>query len=217
MPDDQDKHKSKLTSSEPDHSRTQRSSFPNSCYGFHHETTRIQWTRHDLNNHYCTKAAIFLPCKETIDSEGVAQLYATHVFPHYSILQKIILDQDTRFTSNFSKELSQILGIKQNISTAYHPQTDGQSKHMNQSLEQYLQLFCTQDQKQWSQWLPLAQYMRNLWPSSTTKKSPFDLLMEYVPQAHQPSRKPMLPRIEDRLDKITELQSAAQAMHRDQD
>jgi len=65
-----------------------------------------------ITDHDCTKAAIFLPCRETINSEGVAQLYTTHVFPHYSIPQKIILDRDTRFTSNFSKELSRILGIK---------------------------------------------------------------------------------------------------------
>jgi len=91
-----------------------------------------------ITDHDCMKAAIFLPCKETIDSEGVAQLYATHVFPHYGIPQKIISDRDTRFTSNFSKELSWILGIKQNISTAYHPQMDGQSERTNQSLEQYL-------------------------------------------------------------------------------
>jgi len=91
-----------------------------------------------ITDHNCTKAAIFLPCRETIDSEGVAQLYATHIFPHYGIPWKIISDRDTQFTSNFSKELSQILGIKQNISTAYYPQMDGQSKHTNQLLEQYL-------------------------------------------------------------------------------
>src|SRR6266850_342187 len=51
MPDDQDKHESKPTSSEPDHSRTRHPSFPNYCHGFHCETTGIQRTRHDLNDH----------------------------------------------------------------------------------------------------------------------------------------------------------------------
>src|SRR6267142_3906043 len=51
MPDDQNKHKSKPTSSEPDHSRTQCPSFPNYCYGFYCEITGIQWTRHDLNDY----------------------------------------------------------------------------------------------------------------------------------------------------------------------
>src|SRR6267142_737088 len=51
MPDDQDKHESKLTSSEPNHSRTRHPSFPNYCHGFHCETTGIQRTRHNLNDH----------------------------------------------------------------------------------------------------------------------------------------------------------------------
>jgi hypothetical protein len=81
-----------------------------------------------ITDHDCSKASLFIPCKETINSEGVAQLFAQHVVPHYGTLRKIISDRDTRFTSNFTTELCRILGIKQNISTAYHPQTDGQSE-----------------------------------------------------------------------------------------
>jgi len=81
-----------------------------------------------ITDHNCSKASIFIPCKETIDSEGVAKLYAQHVVPHYGTLKKVISDRDTRFTSNFTTELCKMLGIKQNISTAYHPQTDGQSE-----------------------------------------------------------------------------------------
>jgi Integrase zinc binding domain len=91
-----------------------------------------------ITDHDCSKASIFIPCKETIDSEGVAQLYAQHVVPHYGTPKKVISDRDTRFTSNFTTELCKTLGIKQNISTPYHPQTDGQSEQTNQSLEQYL-------------------------------------------------------------------------------
>jgi hypothetical protein len=53
----------------------------------------------------CSKASIFLPCAETIDSEGVATLYANHVVPHYSVPSKIISDRDVRFTSKFTTEL----------------------------------------------------------------------------------------------------------------
>jgi len=89
-----------------------------------------------ITNTDCSKASIFLPCKEAIDSEGVAQLYLTHVLPHYGLPKKIISDRDLRFTSRFGKELCQLLDICQNISTAYHPQTDGASKHTNQTLKQ---------------------------------------------------------------------------------
>jgi len=83
----------------------------------------------------CSKVSIFIPCKETIDSEGVAQLLLIHMVPHYGVPKKIISDRDTRFTSKFATELCCLLDIRQNISTAYHPQTDGASVRANQSLE----------------------------------------------------------------------------------
>jgi hypothetical protein len=90
----------------------------------------------------CSKVSIFLPYHKTIDSEGVAALYAAHVTPHYSIPRKVISDWDVCFTSKFTTDLCCLLDIHQNISTAYHPQTDGASERTNQTLEQYLRIFC---------------------------------------------------------------------------
>jgi len=137
----------------------------------------------------CSKASIFIPCNETINSEGVALLYVNHILPHYGIPQKIISDRDVRFVLRFSTELCRLLNIHQNISTAYHPQTDGASERTNQALEQYLCAFCSTQQNNWHSWLPLTQYMKNSWPSAMTKKTPFNLLIGYTPQAHQPTRK----------------------------
>ena len=128
----------------------------------------------------CSKASIFLPCNKTIDSEGVATLYAIHVTPYYGIPRKVISDRDIHFTSKFTTDLCHLLDIQQNISTAYHPQTDGASERTNQTLEQYLQIFCSTQQDNWHTWLPLAQYTKNSWPSATTKKTPFDLLIGYT-------------------------------------
>ena len=75
-----------------------------------------------------SKASIFIPCNETIDAEQTAKLYAAYILPHYRLPHCIISDRDPRFTSMFSRELCRILGIIQNISMAYHPQTDGQSE-----------------------------------------------------------------------------------------
>ena len=67
-------------------------------------------------------------------------------------------------------------------------------------------------------WLPLAQYTKNSWPSATTKKTPFDLLIRYTPQIHQPTRKTNVPSLEQRLSAINEARSAAQeAQHKVQD
>ena len=134
----------------------------------------------------CTKASIFIPCKETIDSEGVAQLLLNYLVPHYGLPKKIISDRDPRLVSKFATELCKLLDITQNISTAYHPQTDGASERTNQSLEQYLRIFCGTQQTNWHTWLPLSQYTKNSWPSATTKKPPFDPLIGYTPNIHQP-------------------------------
>jgi hypothetical protein len=91
-----------------------------------------------ITDHNVSKASIFLPCKETIDAIGIAKLYATHVFPHYRIPLKVISDRDPHFDLAFTTDLCRLLEICQNISTAYHPQTDGQSERTNQSLETYL-------------------------------------------------------------------------------
>ncbi len=91
-----------------------------------------------ITNHDCSKAAIFIPCNEALDTEGTALLYATYVLPHYSLPKKVISDRDPCFTATFTKELCHLLDIEQNISSAYHPQTDGQSERTNQWLEQYL-------------------------------------------------------------------------------
>jgi len=144
----------------------------------------------------CSKASVFIPCNEAIDLEGVALLYLNNVIPHYGIPHKIILDRDVHFVSKFSTELCRILNIKQNISMGYHPQTDGASERTNQTLEQYLHIFCGTQQNNWHAWLPLAQYTKNSWPSATTKKTPFDLLIGYTPQVHQPTRKTDIPSLE---------------------
>src|SRR5216683_3639734 len=88
-----------------------------------------------ITNYNILKASIFLPCKETIDAVGIAALYATHVFPHYRIPLQIISDRDLWFNLKFTTKLCKLLSIHQNISTTYHPQTNGQSERTNQSLE----------------------------------------------------------------------------------
>jgi len=162
----------------------------------------------------CSKASIFIPCNEAIDSEGVALLYLNHITLHYGIPHKIISDRNVHFTSKFAVELCKLLHIKQNMSTAYHPQTDGSSERTNQTLEQYLWVFCGTQQNNWHAWLPLAQYTKNSWPSATTKKTPFDLLIRYTPQIHQPTRSSNLPTFEQHLSAIKEARNAAQEAQR---
>jgi Integrase zinc binding domain len=163
-----------------------------------------------ITDHDCSKAAIFLPCNESIDAPGVAELYARQVFLHYGIPHKIISDRDPRFAANFTTELCKTLGIKQNISSAYHPQTDRQSECTNQSLEQYLQAFCRNNQDQWAKWLPIAQYTKNSWPHATTKKTPYNTILGYTPIAHQLLRETDIPTLDKHIDNVQLARKQAQ-------
>ncbi len=91
-----------------------------------------------ITDHDCSKAAIFIPCQEAISAEEVAGLLLKYLYPWFGVPKKIILDRDTKFMSKYARGLCQALKIHQNISTAYHPRTDGQSERTNQWLEQFL-------------------------------------------------------------------------------
>jgi hypothetical protein len=83
-------------------------------------------------DHGCSRGAIFLPCTTTITGAGIAKLYLENVFRWFGLPRKIISDRDPRFTSHFGKAITQALGITQNLSTAFHLQTDGLSEQKNQ-------------------------------------------------------------------------------------
>ena len=88
----------------------------------------------------CTRAAVFLPCSTTITGEGVARLYLENIYQWFGLPERVISDRDPRFTSHFAKALCKKLQIRQNISSAFHPQTDGLSERANQWIEQFLRL-----------------------------------------------------------------------------
>jgi hypothetical protein len=94
-------------------------------------------------DHGCSRAAIFLPCTTTITGPGIAQMYLDHVYKWFGLPVKVISDRDPRFTSHFGKSLANKLGIQQNLSSAFHPQTDGVLECKNQWIEQYLRLIVT--------------------------------------------------------------------------
>jgi Integrase zinc binding domain/Chromo (CHRromatin Organisation MOdifier) domain len=155
-----------------------------------------------ITDHDVTKATVFIPCNKTIGTLNAAQLYTKHVFPYYRALKKIILDRDPRFTAQLAKELCHLLDIKQNISTAYHPQTDGQSECSNQWLEQYVRIYTNYQQTDWTAWLPLVQYVHNSWMSSTMKKMPFNLLMGYTPRLHISTSQSQIPEATNRRNQL---------------
>src|SRR5229473_7507039 len=79
-------------------------------------------------DHGCSRAAVFLPCQKTITGPQIARLYYQHLYPWYGLPRRVISDRDPRFTSHFGRALAKELGITWNLSTAFHPQTDGLSE-----------------------------------------------------------------------------------------
>jgi hypothetical protein len=163
-----------------------------------------------ITNHDSTKAVILIPCREDMGSEEVTRLFRDHAFPYTGIPRRIISDRDTRFTSQFFKELCAQLEIKQNMSSAYHPQTDGQSERTNQTVETILRIFCNHQQDNWADWLKIAQYMINSHPSSTTKKPPYELWMGFIPRTHQPTHIGNVLALEEQKSQLLEARKSAQ-------
>jgi hypothetical protein len=163
-----------------------------------------------ITDHDSTKAVILIPCREDMGSKEVARLFRDHTFPYTGIPKRIISDRDTRSTLQFFKELCTQLEIKQNMSSAYHPQTDRQSERTNQTVETIIRIFCNHQQDNWADWLKVAQYMINSRPSSTTKKPPYELWMGFIPRTHQPTRVGNVPAIEERKSQLLEARKNAQ-------
>jgi hypothetical protein len=152
----------------------------------------------------CTKAAIFIPCNEDITAEETAALYIKHVFAHFGLPTKVISDRDPRFMSKFIQSACKVTGVKHAPSTAYHPRTDGQSERSNQWLETAIRFITDQKQKNWAPYLPIAQFAHNNWPSDTTRKSPFFLLMGFNPRADWIHATSPIPKVTLRLEQLKE-------------
>ena len=80
---------------------------------------------------------------------GVAKLFFLHVFCHYGLHNRCISDQGPQFASAFARELACLLKYDLKLSSAYHPQTDGETERVNQELETYLCIFCDRHLEKW--------------------------------------------------------------------
>ena len=108
-----------------------------------------------------SKWAHFIATTSDITSLGVAQLFWDGVWKLHGLPKEVISDRGPQFVLNFMRGLSEILGIKVAASTAYHTQTDGQTEHVNQEVEQFLRLFVNQRQDDWYDWLSIAEFAYN--------------------------------------------------------
>ena len=122
-----------------------------------------------------------VPTNTSLTATGTAQLYRDHIFRLHGWPRKFIHDRGTQFESRFMKEFYKLLNIEGNPSTAYHPQTDGQTERINQEIKQYLRIFINFYQNNWSDWLALAEFSYNDKVHSATGYSPFFINHGYHP------------------------------------
>ena len=153
-----------------------------------------------------------VPTNTSLTAAGTAQLYRDHIFRLHGWPRKFIHDRGTQFESRFMKEFYKLLNIEGNPSTAYHPQTDGQTEHINQEIEQYLRIFINFHQNNWSDWLALVEFSYNDKVHSATGYSPFFINHGAHPyKGVEPHRKSHVSSVDEFVDKMKLVREEAEA------
>ena len=128
-----------------------------------------------------TKMSIYIPCTIDIDAPALADLFYEQIALRFGLPAGIISDRGPVFTSEFWSEVCYYSKVKRRLSTAFHPQTDGQTERQNQTLERYLRLFVNEHGTNWVKLLPTAQFAYNNARQASIGTSPFQALMGYSP------------------------------------
>jgi len=129
-----------------------------------------------------TKQVLFIPTIRSLNATMLAELFIKHVFSKYGVPSHITSNRGTEFISKFFRSLANALDMRLHFTSGYHPEADGQTEHTNQTLKQFLRIYCNYQQLDWSPLLPLAEFVYNNTPSSTTGVSLFYANKGYHPK-----------------------------------
>jgi len=154
-----------------------------------------------------SKQAIFIPTHNTITSVELARLFVIHVFSKHGVLSHVTSDRGSEFVSHFFCSLGMALDMRLHFTSGYHLEANGQAERTNQTLEQYLHVYCNYQQDNWSELLPLVEFAYNNAPSATTGVSPFFANKGYHPNLSvYPERDTASSRARDFVLDLNELQ-----------
>ena len=129
-----------------------------------------------------TKMVYYKPVKVTINAPGLAKVIINVIVRHHGLSDSIVTDRGSLFTSKFWSFLCYFLGIKQRLSIAFHPQTDGQTERQNSTMEAYLRAFVNFEQNDWARLLPMAEFAYNNAKNASTGHTFFELNCRYYPR-----------------------------------
>ena len=141
-----------------------------------------------------TKMVHYIPCVTAVSAPQLAKLFFREVVKHHGMPLNIISDRDPRFTSLFWQGLWRMWGTKLSMSTAYHPQTDGQTERANRTLEDMIRHYVGPDQTDWDEHLPALEFAYNNSKQASTNMTPFQ--MNNVQQPHLPLTEAMKSKID---------------------
>jgi hypothetical protein len=152
-----------------------------------------------------TKMTHFVPCCTTDSAADFARIFLDNVHKLHGLPEDIVSDRGSLFVSNFHQEVCKMLGTKLNFSTAYHPQSDGQTERINQIIEQYLRLYCNYLQDNWVSLLPLAEFAYNNTISQTINMTPFFANYGYHPNFQATVHSSTTPAAEEHVKNIQDV------------
>ena len=170
-----------------------------------------------------SKYCHFIPLAHPYSAESVAQAFFTDIVRLHGVPQSIVSDRDPVFTSTFWRELMSLLGTKLHMSTAFHPQSDGQSESANRVIVMYLRCLTGDRPRQWLRWLPWAEFVFNTAFQSSLRDTPFRVVYGRDPptiRSYEPgeSRVPAVARsMEERAEFLADVRyrlEQAQAAHK---
>jgi hypothetical protein len=137
-----------------------------------------------------TKYSLYLPYREATDTETLAYIFYRHVVADHGIPNEIISDRGLTFAAKFWQSLISHLRLNYKLSTAFRPQTDGQTERINQVVEQYLRYYINYQQDNWVEKLPAAQLAYNTAYNESTKLTPSFTNKGFMPEPFYKARDP---------------------------
>ncbi|CCO35049.1 Retrotransposable element Tf2 155 kDa protein type 1 [Rhizoctonia solani AG-1 IB] len=149
-----------------------------------------------------TKFVVLVPVTKKLKAPELAEIFLDRVWKQYGLPEKTISDRGTVFNNKFLRALYKRLGIDPHFSSAYHPQSDGQTERVNPTIKHFLRAYASINQSDWVKWLPMTEFAYNNAAHSATGRSPFMALYGWQPTLTASNVETNVPEANDLADAI---------------
>ena len=161
-------------------------------------------------DHY-SKQVHIIPTTSDVDAEGIADIHHREIFRLHVVPTKFVSDRRPQFAAQIMKALYKQLGITHALTTAYHPQSNGQTERANQEVERHLRLFTNSRHDDWVKYLPTAEFVLNSRRHSAHQMAPFEVMYGYCPDFTVPTGPPTkFPALDSRLQQLNHVRKEAE-------